>query len=175
MSRMSFFSNIRIVVFPPRRVLHRKAFLRSKRDAWSWSGSKRVCFFVFFTRITGFFFLFSQSPNRWNERINADNDGPPSSGASRRRSGCSGQPGLLSLAAVSPPPQYSSPTQISQAFPVQPSQHSQVPQLQKPFPVRRGGGGEKRLELRAVPSQPDLLLKFTFSLRASPEARLEAD
>lgn len=32
--------------------------------------------------------------------------------------------------------QYSAPTQISQAFPVQPSQHSQLPQLHSPFPVQ---------------------------------------
>lgn len=50
----------------------------------------------------------------------------------------------------SSPPQYSAPTQISHAFPVQPSQHSQFPQLHKPFPVRRCE--KKSCELRDVPS-----------------------
>lgn len=68
----------------------------------------------------------------------------------RWRSGCSGQPGLLSLTPLSSPPQYSAPTQISHAFPVQPSQHSQLPQLHNPFPVRRCE--KKSCELRAVPS-----------------------
>ncbi|CAB1448004.1 unnamed protein product [Pleuronectes platessa] len=40
-------------------------------------------------------------------------------------------------------PQYSAPTQISQAFPVQPSQHSQLPQLHKPFPSCMCSSGEQ--------------------------------
>lgn len=85
--------------------------------------------------------------------------------------GRSRQPGLLSLPPVSRCPQYSVPTQISQAFPVQPSQHSQLPQLHNPFPVRRCE--KKSCELKELCHHVWPLTVFLFSHPASLGAALK--
>lgn len=91
--------------------------------------------------------------------------------------GRSRQPGLPSLIPTSCCPQYSVPTQISQAFPVQPSQHSQLPQLHNPFPARRGE--KKNCELKELCHHVWPLTRFLFSHLASLGAalrwRMEAD
>ena len=72
-------------------------------------------------------------------------------------------PCLLVPPPPPPPPQYSVPSQISHALPVQPSQQSQTPQLHTPFPGRRRWERKLCIELRERFHLAWPLTRFLFS------------